>query len=52
MLVVGSASSGLAEVSLRTWKWFLPDGFNAVATNDGVTYAVGANGKVARLDAR
>ncbi len=50
--VVGGVSSGLAADDLRVWKWFMADGFNAEDTRDGVTFAVGANGKVARLTAR
>lgn len=46
ILVVGSAWSGLAAGDLHTWKWFTSDGFNAVDTRDGVTFGVGANGKV------
>jgi photosystem II stability/assembly factor-like uncharacterized protein len=52
ILVVGAASSGFTEDDLRTWKWLSSDGFNALATADGLTYAVGANGKIARLTAR
>jgi photosystem II stability/assembly factor-like uncharacterized protein len=51
-IVVGAAASGFSEGHLRSWKWFLSNGFNALATGDGVTYAVGANGKIARLIAR
>jgi|SRR5690348_4065589 len=49
MVVVGASSSGSTEDNLHAWKWFSVDGFNALATSDGVTYAVGANGKIARL---
>lgn len=51
MLVVGSTSSGLAEDDLRAWKWSSAEGFNALATSTGVTYAVGPAGKIARLRA-
>ena len=51
ILVVGSASSGLGGSDLRTWKWFSPHGFNAIDINDGVLFAVGAKGKVAKLTA-
>jgi photosystem II stability/assembly factor-like uncharacterized protein len=52
IIVVGAAASGVPEGDLRSWKWFSWDGLNALATGDGVTYAVGANGKIARLIAR
>lgn len=49
MIVVGASSSGFAASDLRAWKWFSADGLNALATGGGVTYAVGANGRIARL---
>lgn len=52
VVVLGAASSGLAADDLRVWKWFAADGFNAQASSGGVTYAVGANGKIARLTMR
>jgi len=52
VVAVGASSSGLAEHDLHGWEWFSSDGFNAVANSDGVTYAVGANGKVARVGTR
>lgn len=51
-VVVGASSSGFAADNLRAWKWFSADGFNALATRDGATYAVGAKGKVAQLNTR
>lgn len=50
IIVVGASSSGLAEDDLHAWNWFSPAGFNALATSDGVIYAVGVNGKIARLN--
>jgi len=52
IIVVGAAASGFPDGDLRSWKWSSPDGFNALASGDGVTYAVGSNGKIARLTAR
>jgi photosystem II stability/assembly factor-like uncharacterized protein len=49
VIVVGASSSAFAENDFRTWKWFSADRFNALATRDGVTYGVGADGKIARL---
>ena len=51
IIVAGATSSGIAADDLRAWKWFSADGFHALATSDGVTWAVGANGKIARLNA-
>lgn len=51
-LVVGAASSGFAENDLSAWKWFSSDGFNALAIGDGIIFAVGASGKIAKLSAR
>ncbi len=52
ILVVGSASSGFSEDGLNKWRWFTADGFNALDSQDGVTFAVGANGKIAKLATR
>jgi photosystem II stability/assembly factor-like uncharacterized protein len=49
--VVGASCSGFATGELGSWKWFSADGFNALGTGDGVTWAVGANGQIGRLTA-
>jgi photosystem II stability/assembly factor-like uncharacterized protein len=49
MVAVGSAASGYSKDELRTWATFSPDGFNAVDSEQGVIYAVGANGKIAKF---
>ena len=50
--VVGSTSGGFSEDGLNRWRWFTADGFNALDSQDGVTIAVGANGKIAKLAKR
>jgi len=49
IIVVGSSASGFSKDELRTWSWSVSDGFNAVDSKQGVVYAVGASGKVAKL---
>ncbi len=48
-LVVGSARTGFSKDDLKNWDSFTADGFNAVESKQGVTYAVGAGGKVAKI---
>ncbi len=51
LALVGSKASAISEDDLRSWKYFLPEGFNAVAPAacpDGF-WAVGEDGKIARL---
>ncbi len=48
-LVIGSAAAGFSRDDLKTWASFTHDGFNALESKQGVTYAVGAGGKVAKL---
>lgn len=49
MIAVGSAAAGWSGDELHTWNYFLTDGFNAVESKQGVVYAVGANGKIAKF---
>jgi photosystem II stability/assembly factor-like uncharacterized protein len=49
IVAVGSAAFGYSKNELRTWAWFSPDSFNAVDSKQGVVYAVGADGKIAKL---
>lgn len=50
LLAVGSQGSGFSEDGLKTWKWFSPEGFNAVAAapRSNTAWAVGEKGKIAR----
>lgn len=50
VVVVGSSVSAVSNDGLRTWRFFLPTGFNAVAlkSGQGVIYAAGANGGLAK----
>lgn len=48
-LVVGPAGFGLSRDELHSWISSGPDGFNAEESKQGVTYAVGANGRIAIL---
>jgi photosystem II stability/assembly factor-like uncharacterized protein len=49
IVAVGSAASGFSKDGLHSWAFFSSEGFNAVESKQGVTYAVGAQGKIARL---
>jgi photosystem II stability/assembly factor-like uncharacterized protein len=49
MVAVGSTTSGFSKDDLHTWSSFVTDGFNAVDSNQGVIYAVGASGKIAKF---
>ncbi|MBZ5647122.1 MAG: glycosyl hydrolase [Acidobacteriia bacterium] len=50
LAAVGSSGSAFSEDGLKSWKSFLPEGFNAVAGAplSGVAWAAGANGKIAK----
>ena len=50
ILVVGSGANGALKIDLRSWEFFGPTGFNALASSGATVYAVGANGAVARLE--
>lgn len=49
LAAVGSDVSALSEDGLKSWQWFLPEGFNSVAASPDfrVAWAVGAKGKIA-----
>lgn len=49
VVVVGPAGTGFSKDGLQTWSSFLADGFNAVDSKQGVVYAVGAGGTIARF---
>ncbi|HEU5400645.1 MAG TPA: hypothetical protein VFU86_04760 [Terriglobales bacterium] len=49
IVVTGPAVLVFSKDDLHTWSVSLPDGFNAVESKQGVVYAVGANGKVAKI---
>ena len=51
-VVIGSAATGVSKDDLKTWDSFTNDGFNAVESKQGVTYAVGPGGKIGRLTSR
>ena len=46
------AATGVSKDDLKTWDSFSNDGFNAVESKQGVTYAVGPGGKIGRLTSR
>lgn len=48
-IVVGSGVAACSLDALYTWNYESANGFNAVESRQGVTYAVGANGKIARF---
>jgi len=52
IVVAGSSVSALSKDGFHTWDSFLPTGFNALDSADGMVYAVGANGTVAKFIAR
>ena len=49
VVVTGPSVLAFSKDDLHSWSVFLPDGFNAVESKQGVVYAVGANGKIARI---
>ena len=49
IVAVGPATTGFSLDQLHSWSFRLPDGFNAVDSKQGVTYVVGANGKLGRI---
>ena len=49
LVIVGSGVTAFLSDSLHNWKALTDQGFNAVDSKAGTTYAVGANGKVARF---
>jgi hypothetical protein len=51
-IAAGSSGSALSKDGLHTWDFFLPAGFNAIDSSNGMVYAIGANGAVAKLNAK
>jgi photosystem II stability/assembly factor-like uncharacterized protein len=49
LILVGSGVTACAPGALQAWKCILADGFNAVESRQGVTYAVGASGKIGKF---
>lgn len=49
VVVTGPSVLAFSKDELHRWSVSLPDGFNAVESKQGVVYAVGANGKVAKI---
>jgi len=49
VIATGSSASAFSKDALRSWEFFLPTGFNALASSHAVIYAVGANGAVGRI---
>ena len=49
LVTVGSGATAFLSDSLHNWKALNDQGFNAVDSKAGTTYAVGADGKVARF---
>lgn len=49
LMMVGSGVTAFLSDGLRNWKDLTDQGFNAVDSKDGATYAAGANGRIARF---
>jgi hypothetical protein len=49
IVTVGSRVTGFSKDGLRSWNFFLSEGFNAVAFKAGVVYAAGTRGKIAKI---
>lgn len=49
ILAVGSSASAFSQDDLHSWKFFVPQGFNAISSSGSDIYAVGPNGSVAKL---
>lgn len=49
LVTVGSGVTAFLSDNLRNWRDFTDQGFNAVDSKDGVTFAAGANGSIARF---
>jgi photosystem II stability/assembly factor-like uncharacterized protein len=49
---VGSSVSALSRDGFHRWDSFLPTGFNALDSTNGVVYAVGASGALGRMHIR
>jgi photosystem II stability/assembly factor-like uncharacterized protein len=48
LAVAGSTASAFSKTGLRSWEFFLPAGFNALASSAGDVYAAGSGGRVAK----
>lgn len=49
VILVGSGATACSADGLRTWAYTLSNGFNAIESKQGVTFVVGANGKLGRV---
>ena len=49
LITVGAGATAFSKDGLRSWSFFLPAGFNSVEWRPDVIYAVGADGKIAKL---
>lgn len=49
LVVVGSSATAISKDDLHSWSAFLPDGFNAADSKLGIVFAVGADGKIAKI---
>jgi hypothetical protein len=47
--MVGSGVTAFLSDGLYTYKELTQQGFNAVDSKDGITYAAGANGRIIKL---
>jgi photosystem II stability/assembly factor-like uncharacterized protein len=52
ILAVGSSATALSTDGLLSWEFFGNTGLNALGTSRSAAYAVGANGRIARLQVR
>jgi photosystem II stability/assembly factor-like uncharacterized protein len=50
LITVGSSATGFSKDGLHSWSFFLPAGFNSVEWKAGAIYAVGADGKIAKIN--
>ena len=49
IVAVGSTASAFSQDDLSSWKFFAPQGFNALDSSGSSVFAVGSNGSVAKL---
>jgi len=50
LISVGSSVTGFSKDGLHSWSFFLPAGFNSIEWKAGAIYAVGADGKIAKIN--
>jgi len=50
LLAVGTSATAFTRDRLRSWSFFLPAGFNSVEWKAGAIYAVGSDGKIAKIN--